>query len=435
VSDLNFKRLSREMAGRSGSGSSMILLIVLLLIIASVAWANYAEIDNVTRGEGRVVSSVQNQVVQASEGGVILRRYVSENTHVEAGDLLFEIDPIDASSELNQMKRRMSSLDIKEMRLRAEIKSASSFFVNNELVASSPSVALSEESLFAARRLELSGKILILEQQQAQKMQDISSNQSKFQSAERTMGLLSEEISFVEPLVRDNIAPATRLLALQRELEEGRAARDGALARITQSKLGIQELDSEIQNVKSNYTLAAMEDLNRVVADRSELEEALPRLQDRVSRTSIKAPMDGVINTIKFRTPGGFVRTGDVVLELVPTGEDLMIEAKILPKDISRILIDDQVRIRLSAYDSSKYGHVMGRVTRISPDAVVESSGSNATHFLIDVGIEGELLINDQPVDFMPGMTASVDVLSGKRTVFEYLWQPMAKIKELALRD
>ena len=143
------------------------------------------------------------------------------------------------------------------------------------------------------------------------------------------------------------------------------------------------------------------------------------------------------MNRLNFRTPGGYVNTGDVILELVPTGESLIIEAKIKPQDISRIRVNDAVRIRLSAYDSAKYGSVDGRVTRISPDAVMEEGNQGASHYLIDVSIEGKLFLENSsiPVTFIPGMTATVDVLSGKRTVFEYIWQPMAKVQELAFRD
>ena len=423
------------MAGKSGAGSSLLLVIILFLVTAIIVWANYAELDNVTRGEGRVISAVQNQLVQAAEGGVILRRNVTENSHVVAGDVLFEIDPVNAASELNQMTQRMLTLDIRERRLRAEISGKKDFSLTDRLALKSASVALSEQSLFAVRLLELQGKILVLEQRRAQKDQDIASGESDFSSAERTMNLLLEEISFVKPLVDENIAPATRLLALQRDLEQARATRDRALARITQAQLSIEEINREIQNARSNYKLKAMEELNKVVANRSELEQAMPSLKERVSRTMIKAPMDGIINRLNFRSPGGFVRTGDVVLELVPTGEALIIEGKIQPKDISRILVDDEVRIRFSAYDSSKFGHVMGKVLRISPDAEVDDRSGVVTHFLIDVAIEEELFIDGESVVFLPGMTASVDVLSGKRTVFEYLWQPMAKINELALRD
>jgi adhesin transport system membrane fusion protein len=199
----------------------------------------------------------------------------------------------------------------------------------------------------------------------------------------------------------------------------------------------MKELETEVENTRASYRLRAMDELNTVVAQQSELRESLPRLKERVSRTVIRAPMEGIVSRLNFRTPGGFVNRGDVMLELVPTGEALMVEAQILPQDISRIRLHDEVRIRLSAYDSSKYGSVDGRVLRISPDAVVDERNQGSSHYLVDVAIEGELFIEKTglAVTLIPGMTATVDVLSGKRTVLEYIWQPMAKVQELALRD
>ena len=435
MSDVSFKDLSREMSGRSGLGGSLVLVIVLALVASLVAWSNYAELDNVTRGDGRIISSLQNQSVQAGEGGILLRRYVSENSSVSKGDLLFEIDPIDAATELNQMNKRSASLAIRELRLRAEIARSEQFLVPGSLAAQAPSVALSEESLFSARRLELQGRVGVLEQRRARSEQDVIAGRVGAESARRTMELLREEIAVVEPLVREKIAPATRLLALQRELEQARGAEQSALVGITQAELAILEIDREITNISDAYVLAAMDELAEVVSQVAELDEAMPRLEERVSRTLIRAPTDGIVNTLNFRTAGGYVRTGDVVLELVPTGEALIVEGKIKPQDISRIKVDDEVRIRLSAYDSSKYGHVLGRVERISADAVVDERSETASHYLIDVSIEGEMVVDGTPVELMPGMTASVDVLSGKRTVFEYFWQPIAKVNELALRD
>jgi len=435
VSDVNFKRLSKEMSDGGGAASFTILFVIIALVASIFIWANYAELDNVTRGEGRVISSLQNQMVQASEGGVILKRHVSENSIVKAGDLLFEIDPIDASGELNQMLQRINSLRIREERLRSEILGESNLEIPSDLSSAAPLVAQSEKSLFNALRSELKGEVSVLLQSLAQSEQDILSGNLAVASAQRTMDLLSKEISFIEPLVKENIAPATQLLGLQREFESAAGIKDLATSTIEQGKLSIEKTNKQIKNVEGSYILRSMEELNKVVANQSELAKALPRLKDRVSRTVIKAPIDGIINKINFRTPGGFVRTGDLVLELVPTGEALVIEAKIQLKDISRIMVGDEVRVRFSAYDSSKYGHVAGRVSLISPDAVIDKGSDMATHYLIKVMIEGELMIENRPVEFMPGMTASVDVLSGKRTVFEYLWQPVSKVGELALRD
>ena len=435
MSDVSFKSLSREMAGRSSWGSSLIIVIVLALVVSLAVWSNYAELDNVTRGEGRIISSMQNQSVQAGEGGTILRRYVSENSSVAKGELLFEIDPIDATSELNQMVQRYTGLEIRELRLRAEIAREAQFTVPQMLESKMLTVALSEESLFAARRLELQGQVSVLEQRLARVEQDVIAGEVSMESAGRTMELLEDEIAVVEPLVKEKIAPATRLLGLQRELEQARGKRETARVSIDQAILSIEETRREIDNARDAYGLAALDELAQVVTKKSELSEALPRLEDRVARTLIRAPMDGVVNTLNFRTPGGYVRTGDVVLELVPTGEALVVEGKIKPQDISRIKTGDEVRIRLSAYDSSKYGHVLGRVERISADVVVDERDESASHYLIDVAIEGEMVVDGDAVELMPGMTASVDVLSGKRTVFEYFWQPIAKVNELALRD
>ena len=436
MSDIDFKKLSREMAGREGLGGSTIMFTIIALVGLALVWANWAELDNVTRGEGRIVSSVQNQMVQASEGGVILRRYVSENTVVADGEVLFEIDPVDASSELNRLAQRLAGLDIKELRLRAEIN-GSEFSVTAELNARSPMVALTEQSLFAARRAELAGQLAVLEQRLQQRQQDLRAAENSLGTAERTAGFLEEEIAVVAPLVRDNIAPTTRLLELQRQREQALGERDRSSVGIEQARSSMVELETEIDNAKANYKLRAMDEINTVVAEQSELSESLPRLEERVSRTVIRAPMEGIVSRLNFRTPGGFVNTGDVMLELVPTGEALIIEARIMPQDISRIRLDDAVRIRLSAYDSAKYGTVDGRVIQISPDAVVDERNQGASHYLVDVAIEGDLVLEEtgQAITFIPGMTATVDVLSGKRTVLEYIWQPMAKVQELALRD
>lgn len=424
------------MAGKEGLSGSLIMITIAALVGLMILWASHAELDNVTRGEGRIVSSVQNQQVQAAESGVILRRYVSENSQVARDDVMFEIDPVDASSEFNRVRQRLAGLNIKELRLRAEID-GNEFVVPTNLNARSPMVSLTEESLFRARRSELRGQLAVLEQRRRQREQDLRTAESTRGTAERTAGFVEEEIAVVQPLVMDNIAPATRLLELQRQLEQALGERDRAEVLMQQGRSGIIEIETEIENARANFLLRAMEELNTVVSEKSELEEALPRLEERISRTVIRAPMDGIVNKLNFRTQGGFVNTGDVILELVPTGEALIIEAKIMPQDISRIRVDDAVRIRMSAYDSAKYGSVDGRVIRISPDAVVDERDQSLSHYIADVAIESEMILGEtgEVVKFLPGMTATVDVLSGKRTVLEYIWQPIARVQELALRD
>lgn len=434
MSTADFKTIAREMSGREGSRNSIIMFIIILLIVSIGVWAYLTELDNVTRGQGRVISAMQNQNVQAAEGGVILRRYVSEGTKVSEDELLFEIDPVDANSELNSVLQRRAALEIKELRLRAEI-SDEAFTIPPELRAIAPTVASSEDSLFQARKTELSGALAILEQRRLQREQDLLSAQSSISTLENTEDLISQEVSIMEPLVQQSIAPETRLLELRRELERVRGDQSTTRVSVTSARAGISEIENEIQNRKDDYILQSMTELSETVAELSEIEESLPSLEERVGRTVIRAPVTGIVNRLNFRTSGGYVNRGDVMLELVPTEDELVIEAEIKPADISNIRPDDPVRIRFSAYDSSRYGTVDGSVIRISPDAVQDEQ-TEETHYLIDVAIEGGLELEDgTDVTFIPGMTATVDILSGKRTVLEYIWQPVARVQELALRD
>ena len=290
--------------------------------------------------------------------------------------------------------------------------------------------------LFQARRIDLVGRLSVLNEQLGQRRQTLQSSETRKASLERTAGFLMEEIAVVEPLVKENIAPVTRLLALQRELEQTRNEIEQAALQRETSRSGITEMLREIENTQSAYRLRAIGELNDVVAERSELLQALPRLEERVTRTTVRAQMDGVVNRLNYRTPGGFVKSGDVLLELVPTRDGLLMQGKIQPKDISRIRVGDFAHIRLSAYDSSRYGTLDGEVIRISPDAIPDETGQGGSHYLVDVEITGQIeLENGQAVEVLPGMTGTVDVVSGKRTVLDYFWQPIARVQELSLRD
>ena len=434
MSQVNFQKLAKEMSGKQSFGNSSILFAIFGFIAILIAWAAIAELDNVTRGQGTIVSSVQNQLVQAGEGGIILRRYVSENSSVIKGDILFEIDPVDSASELNRLTEKRNSLKIKEARLRAEI-SGKNFVISNDLKELSPIVAATEESLFSARKTELEGALSLLDQQKNQRLQDLNGAQAARGSAERTMALIQREITVIEPMVRQNIAPETRLLELQREMEAARGQFDAGTIAIAQAQAGLNVAEDEKKNRESAYSLQAMSDLSDVVSIISELDQSLPLLKERVSRTSIRAPMNGIVYRLNYRTPGGYVKTGDVVLELVPTGEDLIVETKIEPKDISGLKLGDAVRIQLSAYESSRYGSLDGKVTRVSPDAIVNKD-NGSSFYQVDVSIESQMKLTDGSVVILkPGMTATVDILTGKRTILAYLWQPIARTQELALRD
>jgi adhesin transport system membrane fusion protein len=431
-----FEKLSREMEEREGFGNSLIIFVIAALIVTGIGWASVAELDNVTRGDGKIVSTTQNQMVQSSEPGVILSRSVNENSLVAAGDILYEINPIELQSELDKLQQRAATLSVRELRLRAE-SNGIKFNPDPTLIAQSQDTASTEKDLHLAKRNELEGVLSILKLQKNQREQDLVGSQQALETSKNMFGLINSEITIIAPLVRQNIMPETRLLELQREEQRMSGEIQAAITRVSKAKTGITEVENEISNSLSSYKRIALEELNLVVAELSEVNTLIPALQERVTRTLIKAPIDGIVNRINFQTVGAYVRAGDVILEIVPTGEALKLEAKIDPKDISSIRMDDFVRIRLSAYDSSKYGAINGYVRSISPDAITDTSdGSGRSYYLLDVSIDSDITLDTgEEVVLLPGMTATVDVVSGKRTVLDYLWRPVSKVKELALRD
>jgi adhesin transport system membrane fusion protein len=434
MSDIEFKKLAREMAGKQRSGSSVLLLSVITLIAIIVMWAAVTELDNVVRGSGKTVSEAQNQLVQSSEPGVIRTRYVSEGDFVEKGQLLFDIDPVDAKAQLEQAQKRQASLQTKAIRLQAEVDGKTPNF-SDELMEASPTAVTTELALFRARLEDLRTKSAILEQRRLQRLNEIEELRIQYNTAQNGLALIRREIATIEPLVKTGLAPATRLIALQRDEEASIGTANAAESGQKRIEAGLDELNEQLKAEQQSYITSALTDLSAIEGEMAELAARIPALESRVERTSVRSPVDGVINRLNYVTADAYVSTGDVLLEIVPTGSDLIVETRIDPKDIAEIVIGQDVKISLTAYDPSKYGRIDGRVASISADALSDNQ-TGQQYYLVDVSIDGTLFEDDgSEVTVLPGMVASIDVLSGKRTVLDYFWQPIAKTKDKALRD
>ena len=430
-----FKKLEKQVAGQQSSGPSFILFVVALLVALLTYWSTIAELDIVTRGEGKLIAAADNQVVQASEGGVIINRFVEENESVSEKQILFEIDPVDVSAEYEKTKQRLSTFRIKKNRLDLEV-SGGIFEDQAGLKSADASVIAAEKNLFLSRRKELANTISIYENKNLQVQKQLLSIDASLKMELDLQEFIDREIEVLRPLVEQNIAPETRLLELLREKKRNLGSQENNRIAIEEAEIALDELAQQIVSAKENYKLQALDELSNVTAEIVELAIVLPRLSQRVSRTTILAPMDGIISEIKYKTIGGYVRQGDVLLEMVPGNEGIILEGRIKPEDISRIKLDDAVKVRLSAYDSAKYGSISGSVAAISPDTVTSEDGTGITYYAIEVKITSDMVLdNGTVVQLKPGMTATIDVLSGKRTVFEYLWAPMTRVQELALRD
>jgi adhesin transport system membrane fusion protein len=198
---------------------------------------------------------------------------------------------------------------------------------------------------------------------------------------------------------------------------------------------GLDEIDEQLKAEKQAYKTSALTDFSQIEGELAELKALIPALESRVERTSVRSPVDGVINRINYVTADAYISTGEVLLEIVPTGSALIAETRIDPKDIADIVIGQEVKISLTAYDPSKFGRIDGKVLSISADALADQQ-TGQQYYLVDVSIDGALYEdNGEEVVILPGMVASIDVLSGKRTVLDYFWQPISKTKSRAFRE
>jgi adhesin transport system membrane fusion protein len=359
---------------------------------------------------------------------------VSEGDVVRRGDLLFDIDPVDAKTQLDQAQKRFDALEIKSIRLKAEVDGASPSFPE-ALIEAAPTAVSTELALFQARRDDLSSKSAILEQRRLQKLNEIQELKIQFETSTNGLKLIRREIETIEPLVKNGLAPETRLLALQREEEAAQGQANSAESSQNRVLAGLDEIDEQLKAERQAYRTSALTDLSAIEGEMAELSARIPALESRVERTSVRSPVDGVINRLNYVTADAYVSTGDVLLEIVPTGSDLIVETRIDPKDIAEIVVGQEVKISLTAYDPSRYDRIDGNVISISADALSDQQ-TGQQYYLVDVSLEGTLYEADgTEVTILPGMVASIDVLSGKRTVLDYFWQPIAKTKDKALRD
>lgn len=434
MSDVEFKKLAKELAGKQRNSSSVLLLIIITLVAVIFVWAAITELDNVVRGGGKTVSEAKNQLVQSSEPGVIRKRYFNEGDFVSKGDLLFDIDPIDAKTQLDQAQKRFSTLSVKSARLNAEVENKTPEFLQ-DLIEEVPNAVATELALFRARLADLKTKSAILEQRRLQKVNEVQELKIQYQTASNSLALTQREIATLEPLVKSGLAPETRLIALKREEEASLGAANSAESGQKRLISGLEEIAEQLKAEQQAYRTSALTELSGIESEIAELRARIPALESRVERTSVRSPVDGVINRINYTTADAYINTGEILLEIVPTGSDLIVESRIDPKDIADIVIGQEVKISLTAYDSTKFGRIDGNVLSVSADAMTDQQ-TGQQYYLVDVSISGTLYEDDgEEVVILPGMVASIDVLSGKRTILDYFWQPISKTRDKAFRE
>nr|ALV86469.1 secretion protein [uncultured bacterium 19] len=407
-----------------------IVRAAVLVLVVLLAWAALAQVDEVTRGDARVIPSRQLQVVQSLDGGVVVEILVREGQVVEAGQLLLRVDETRATSGVRESAAQGVALRARTARLRA-LAEGKPF---------EPPVAANDEErrtieeerrLYEARLSELSTQLSINRQQLAQRQQELSEMHARRNAAQRGLELAQQELAQTRPLLATGAVSQVDILRLERDVTKNRGDAEQASAQIARVQAAIGESQRKAQETEQVFRNEARRDLAEAMGKLNALNEGAVALADRVSKAQVKSPVRGRVQRLLANTVGGVVQPGKDIVEIVPLDDSLVLEARVAPKDIAFIVPGQAATVKFTAYDFSIYGGLDANVENISPDTVVDERGN--AFYLVRVRTKRAGFTDKLPI--IPGMTAEVDVLTGKKSVLSYLLKPILKVQAYALRE
>ena len=420
---------------RSVRGQQLLLWVIFLCLVAMFVWAYLAVLDEVVRGGGKVIPSSQVQVVQNLEGGIIEQIAVAEGELVSPGQVLLTIDDTRFDSSLQESRVRSLSLKAKMIRLQAEAEGLEAMpRVSEEISQVLPEVFDQERRLFAERRSELEANHRIFAEQVAQKEHAISEMSARSKRLARSLELTEQELKVTRPLRDQGAVSEVEVLRLQREVNDLRGERDETELAILRAQAELAEAEQRKVELDAGFRKEVRAELNEVSAELNAVNASNVALEDRVRRTQVRSPIRGVVKSLLVRTLGGVVQPGMDLVEIVPVGDNLLVEAKINPRDIAFLRPGLPAKVKLTAYDFAIYGGLEAQVEHISADTFLEENGD--PYYLVRVRTTEPTLVKDgKPFSIMPGMTAEVDILVGEKTLLSYLLKPVLRARENALRE
>jgi adhesin transport system membrane fusion protein len=426
--------------GRDGAGllrprgfAHLLLVAIAAFFVLFFAWASWATLDEVTRGEGRVIPSSHVQMVQNLEGGIVAAILVREGEVVERGQVLLQIDNVGAASDLRENRTRHLALLGALARLRAEVQEADIDFAP-QVLADAGEVARAERALFDARRQALQSELAILHSQAEQREQELAELQRRLAQLKGSHALALEELKITEPLAAKRIVPQIDLLRLKREVNDLEGELETTQLSIERVKSASEEADRRIEEKSLSFRAEAQRELTVIRAEAAALAEKIAADADRVERTDVRSPVRGTIKQLFVNTVGGVIQPGEDLVAIVPLEDTLLVEAKVRPADIAFLRPGLPATVKVTAYDFSIYGGLDAVVEDISADTITDEEGERFYRVRVRTA-ESTLDKARTPLPIIPGMTTEVDILTGEKTVLDYLLKPILRAQHHALRE
>jgi len=410
------------------------LWAIFAFFIAMILWASLASIDEVTRGEGRAIPSSRLQKVQNLEGGIVAEVFVHEGEVVKAGAPLLRLDDTQFRSNAGETQADRLALQARIQRLTAQLNDASTLTLAPEIIHQAPDIANGEMELFASVNKRIQSELAGLNEQLVQKKQELLDFQGKASQYRRSLGLQQQEVSMSEPLVAKGAISKVEVLRLRRGVVETQGQLDSVTLAIPRAEAAIKEIESKVSETRGRYRSEALGQLNEARTDLSKIEASGKAITDRVNRTLVTSPVRGVVQQLLVNTIGGVIQPGNDLVEIVPLDDKLLVEAKIRPQDIAFLRPGQEATVKFTAYDYTIYGGLKGTLEQISPDTVTDKDGKS--FYIIRLRTDKNHLGTDEkPLLIIPGMVASVDIITGKKTVMAYLLKPILRAKAEAFRE
>lgn len=416
---------------QSPKGGRAILWATLLFFIFFIVWAAISEVEQVTRGQGKVIPASQIQIIQNLEGGILEELYVKVGDSVKKDQLLLKIDETRFVSSLEQNQAKSGANKAKAARLMAEASGNSSF---SDPENTPYNITASERALFESRKAELRQSLEVKQSQIYQRQSELRELNTRLRELSKTYELYQKEIKLTKPLVNKGAVSEMEVLQLERKAGEMQGDIETIKQSIPRIQSKIEESRAAMRELKLSFSNKAKAEYNEVAAQLGEDSASSVALKDRLDRTLVRSPVNGTVNRILVNTVGGVIQPGMNLVEIVPTEGTLLIETKIKPADIAFLTPNQKAMVKFSAYDYTIYGGLDAKLEQIGADSITDEK--KESYYLVTLRTDKNFIgTKEKPLPIIPGMVATVDILAGKKTILSYLLKPILKAKYTALRE
>jgi adhesin transport system membrane fusion protein len=443
IEDVNFVHsLHAQANAKPGWKVDLVFVLIFLFFVGAITWAAFSEIDELARGEGKVIPAKKIQTIQSLDGGIIKGIKVKEGQHVIVGELLMKIDTtrFRATYEENIQKKLGYIATIIRLEAEATVDPVADIKLlkfPDIVKKNAPAFVKSEQAVYDTRVSKLKTSLRVLESQLAQKLQELVEIQSKIKLLKKSIKLKKESLNIIKKAVASRSKSKTDLINAQEELNRIKSDLDASETSIPRAKFAISEAKQKVAEKLKEFKSEASKEIQKVEAQLKEVNSKLIADKDKLAKTDILSPVDGYIKTINLNTIGGVVKSGADLIEIVPNSKQLLVEAKIDPKDIAFINPAQKAIVKITAYDYSIYGGLEGKIVEISADSIIDKdSKDKKAYYRVLVRTEKNFLEKDEKqLPIIPGMIASIDIVTGKKTILDFLLKPILKTKQGALHE